>query len=156
MIKVEDIVDFKQETVKEITQCCKKLDALCMQYSEIEGISAISDLEILKRKFVGEFQYFAKLFSNVKKYKGASHTYLEDQRKQIKAEGINLIMVDKKNITAAKELVYDTEFYKERIEVIQSLIKFFIKTENMYDYYTSVFQSIIQSVSIASKEKIIN
>jgi hypothetical protein len=65
-------------------------------------------------------------------------------------------MVDKKNITAAKELVYDTEFYKDRIEVIQSLIRFFIKTENMYDYYTSVFQSIIQSVSIASKEKNIN
>jgi hypothetical protein len=158
MIKVEDIVDFKQETVQEISQCCKKLDGLCREYSEIDGIGAIGDLEILKRRFVGEFQYFAKLFSHVKKYKGASHTYLEDQRKQIKAEGINKVMAEKGNlsITAAKELVYDTDFYKQRIDVIQSLIKFFIKTENMYDYYTSVFQSIIQSVSIASKEKNIN
>jgi len=78
---------------------------------------------------------------------------LTETRKRIKSEAIALLMADGFKQTMAMEMVYCSDYYKERITLIQSLIEFFIKAENLFDFYTYTLQSIVQSVSIASKEK---
>ncbi|MEX0597431.1 MAG: hypothetical protein WD512_13130 [Candidatus Paceibacterota bacterium] len=155
-LRVSDIVKgFEKEDLEKLKDSMKILNDICDEYSDIESIISAHDLDELKRKFVGHFQFFSKMFSKVKRYKGASHTYLEEERKRIKAEAIENMLEggDAKNITAAKELVYSFNYYVERIDLLQSLLEFFIKSENMYDYYLNTLQSIIQSISVASKER---
>jgi hypothetical protein len=78
---------------------------------------------------------------------------LTETRKRIKSEGVAILMNEGFKQTMAMEMVYCSEYYKDRITLIQSLIEFFIKAENLFDFYTYTLQSIVQSVSVASKEK---
>lgn len=155
-LKVGDIVrDFKESDLKGIVDSMKVLNNICKDYADIKSIRSANEMDTLKRDFIGHFQHFAEMFSKVKRYKGSSHTYLEEERKRIKSEAIRKMLESKEanNVTAAKELVYSYDYYIDRIDLLQDLLKFFIKTENMYDYYSDTLQCIIQSISVAGKEK---
>lgn len=108
----------------------------------------------MKRRYISELQYYTTLFSKVRKFKGESYTYLTETRKRVKSEAVAILMSEGFKQTMAMEMVYCSDYYKDRITLIQRLIEFFIKAENLFDFYTYTLQSIVQSVSVASKEKV--
>lgn len=152
-LKVQDLIPLTEQNVKEIQESLIRLAKLTEEYSNSREFFSIEFLEGIKRNYISELQYYTSLFSKVRKFKGESYTYLTETRKRIKSEAIALLMADGFKQTMAMEMVYCSDYYKERITLIQSLIEFFIKAENLFDFYTYTLQSIVQSVSIASKEK---
>lgn len=154
-IKVGDVIDIKQSTINKIVEELKQLSELRDSY--VGCGNDIVALEGIKREMGSRLTFVAELFSNVKKYKSGNHTYLEDRRKQLKAS-IMKKMYEDKNMTKSdvKELVYDNEEYKAYMDTIMKLKKRFIEFEEVYNSYQSLYQSIIQSISVLGKSVIFN
>ena len=142
------IIDFPIAKVLEIKGYLDRLDALVLEY--IYTSDPLS-LESLKRKLIGELSSFAELYAFVRSYKSGTHSYVEEERKSLKARCIkNMTEVSH---TKAAELVYDSEAYKAGIRKVEDIRAYFLKVEMKYDIYTRTLDAIIQSTSIAYKEK---
>lgn len=154
VIKVRDIVEYLTEkNVEDISKSLARLSGIAAEYYNQEDIYDVELLEKLKRRLVGELLYLNTLYNITKSQKDATHTYMSEARKRIKAEAINVLLAEGKKITLAETLVYASPYYTVRIEVLEALKRFCIKVENLRDTYESVLNSVIQSVSISSKEK---
>lgn len=111
-------------------------------------------LEELKRKLLSELQYYTELVARVKTYKAGQTGYLEEHRKRIKSEAIDE-MVTNKNIkkTTAELTVYNDELYKAKLKELEKLRTFFIKAEDLQKHFNRVLDAVIQSISVAAKER---
>lgn len=152
-LKVSDLVNFTKKEFDKLKGSMLRLRDISKAYHEMDDYSDVMRLEEIKRNFNAELQYFATLYAGVRKFKGDTHSYLAEQRKTFKAEAMTLLINGGYAQTAAEKLSYGTEYYKKRVELLQDLTEFFIRVETMYDVYTTTLQAIIQSVSIAGKEK---
>lgn len=152
-LKVSDLVNFTKKDFDEIRGSLKRLDEITKEYYSMHSLTDLYGLEDIKRRLNAELQFFTSLYSCVRKFKGDSHSYLAEQRKTFKAEAMSLLIEGGYTQTAAEKLAYGTNYYKRRVELMQDLTEFFIKVEAMHDHYTTTLQAVIQSVSIAGKEK---
>lgn len=149
-LRVSDIVPFDKHTYEETHKTIKELDNLAKEYRGCYDNP--HELERIKREFLGYLSYFATLYAKVKPFKGSTHVYLDEQRKRCKAECIEILLSEKFSATNAANIVYSHPYYVERIRLMEDIKQFFILTENLYELYNMTFNSIVQSISVASKE----
>jgi hypothetical protein len=153
-IKVSDIVEnLTEDQVQDISKALQRLSNLTAEYTTQTDIYDVDYLERLKRMFVSELLYLNSVYNITKGQKDESFTYMTAARKRIKAETINLLLAEGKKITYAETIVYAHPYYTSRLSVLEAIKKFCIKVENLRDFYEGVLNSIIQSVSVSSKEK---
>lgn len=152
-LKVSDLVSgFTDKEYREINELIKTLWALSNRYQSMAEINNVEELEKIKREFNGHMQRFSTLFASVKKYKDSNFQYLGEHRKRFKAAAVKRLLDEGKNATNANNLVYDSEYYVERVELMEDLVGFFTKVDLFYNQCEDTFRAIIQSISIASKE----
>lgn len=152
-LKVSDVIPLSEQTVKDISFSLARLADIAKDYYAADEDCDVLLLEKLKRSLLGELQYINTLYSKTRRFKGESFTYLSEQRKALKSASIKILMDGGMKISAAEVFVYDSEYYKERITLMNELVQFFLKTEHLIEHYNNVVHSIIQSVSIAGKER---
>ena len=111
-----------------------------------------NQLEIIKRKFDSQMQHLSTYYAKIKKFKGGQHVYLDEVRKKIKGEALQLLLDEGHKVTSAETLVYKTDYYVKRINLMENIKEFMIKTELLYDRFEATFNAIIQSYSTARKE----
>ena len=151
-IKVSDLVNLSKETYKETHTIIKKLSELSSEYHNMTDFYDPYILEKIKRQFDSYMQSFSVHYAKIKKFKGSQHVYLDEVRKKIKAEAMQILLDEGTKITAADSLVYKSEYYVKRINLMEDIKEFMIFTEEIYDRYNTTFQSIIQSSATARKE----
>lgn len=156
-IKVQDIVPFTEDNMKELKEVQERLKVLSVRYKNADN--RLFELEEIKRELLGELNFYAPLYAKVRSYKNGQHAYLEDQRKRVKAEImlkiVNTMSEGQKkpvSFTNATEIVYANEEYIEYVSLMEKMKKLFIEAELLYDHYAKVLDSIVQSISVASKE----
>ena len=150
-LKVSDLIPFEQESYQEIIATIKVLSNLTEEYRQTYSLDK---METIKREFNAYLERFAVLYSQTKAYKGDTHTYLSEHRKRFKGETMDILMnKDGYNATAAEKLVYSHPYYTKRLDLLEDITEFFIRTELLFDRYNVTLQSIIQSISVASREK---
>lgn len=148
-VKLTDLISLPSDYVENVAKSMGKLEDLTKHYI---GTHSLQELEIIKRKFVAELQYFTELYSKSKRYKGTNHTYFETQIKRIKAEAIEILKVEGLKPTAAEVACYGSPYYTERVNKLEEARSSFIHIEEKYSQYNSTLQAIIQSISVANKE----
>lgn len=150
-LTTQDVVpSFRISLQDNILKSLDKLNAMVQLYNNTDSLF---ELESLKKEMNSELVYFATLYAKCRAYKGPNHTYLEREVKELKAQALNKLMSEQgMRVTAAESLVYDSEFYKERLRVIKQLIMFLIKVEELYNRYDYTLTCIVQSVSVGGKE----
>lgn len=148
-IKFEDLVKIKAKTLDEIKISMDKMEDLTKSYLKTDDVFG---LEGLKKLFVAELQYFARLYADIKSFKGPNHTYFENQRKKVKAEALDLLTAEGLKVTAAESKVYGTAYYSERIKILEKYTPVFIAVELRYEQYNNTLQAIVQSISVANKD----
>ena len=151
-LRVSDLVDFKESDYKLAKSTMVELDVLCDTYSSMIEVSNPTELDKLKRKFVSHMSTLTNIYATIKAFKGSNHTYLEECRKEFKAEAYQILIDDGVGSTAANNIVYRQPYYKDRISLMKDLKAFFIKVDEKYTFYTTVLQLIQQTVSIISKD----
>lgn len=150
-LKVSDVIpSIKEKLIIDVNTSLKKMNDINNRYINTDSLF---DLEIIKKELNSELIYFATLFSKTKSFKGSNHTYFEREIKEIKALAITKIMAeDNLKVSTAEAVVYNSNYYNKRIEIIKKLIPIFIKVEEMYERYNSLLTCIIQSISVQSKD----
>jgi len=151
-LKVSDLVNLKKEDFVQTKNILKSLALLSEEYHLMEDMYDPNQLEIIKRNFDREMQHLATYFSKVKKFKGSSHTYLDDVRKKIKGEALQILLDEGAKITSAETLVYKSKYYLDRVNLMEDIKEFMINVELMYERYDTTYNSIVQSLSTAKKE----
>ena len=151
-LKVGDLIPLSKDTYDQTLECIEKLTNLSIEYSNMTDFYDPFQLEEIKRKWNGYMTQFAVCFSKIKKFKGSQHVYCDEVRKEIKSQALQLLLDEGVKVTSAESLVYGTEYYKERVLLIQDVKEFFIKTDLLYERFEYTFQAIIQSLSTARKE----
>lgn len=151
-LKVSDLVDISKEDYIATNNIIKILKDLSGQYHTMTDFYDPHQLEIIKRQFDSQMQSLAVYYAKIKKFKGSSHTYLDEVRKKIKGEALDILLSEGVKVTSAESLVYKTDYYVKRINLMEDIKEFMIMTELMYDRFDSTFNSIIQSYSTARKE----
>ncbi len=152
-LKISDVVTgITAKDVGSITECTKNLEELRRKYSSTFGPQ---EMDLLKREFIAHLQRLGVLYSKVRAYKGSNHNYCEEELKKIKAETIKMSKDTHLVSTLADaERIYSMDkLYLEKLALIRSLVAVFVKTEVMYNHYNAVLQSIIQSISVAGKDR---
>jgi hypothetical protein len=148
-ISVADLVDIKESTMVKLKEVMDILTNLSKVYTQTDDITA---LEVLKREFLSNLQYMAGLYAKIKVYKGSNHTYLETAIKKFKAETIDILLTEGHRITTADKSVYVHTHYTSRMAVAEKIIAFCLTVELAYEQYNLTLNSIIQSISVASKD----
>ena len=120
-LKVSDLVDFKEADYKLGKSTIKELKELSNEYSNSTDSTDPNELDLIKRKFISHMATLTQVYSKVKAFKGANHSYLEDSRKQFKAEAYLKLRDEGVGSTEANTTVYGTEYFKERIELMEKL-----------------------------------
>ena len=151
-LKVSDLVNLSREDFLETKRILKNLISLSNDYHSMDDMYDPNQLEIIKRKFDREMQHLAPKFAKVKKFKGSSHTYLDDVRKKIKGEALQILLDEGAKITSAETLVYKSKYYIDRVNLMEDIKEFMISVELMYERFDTTYNSIIQSLSSAKKE----
>jgi len=151
-LKVSDLVPLSKDNYTNTSICLKVLASLAKEYHEMSDMYDPYELERIKRAFDSEMQNLSVHYAAVKKFKGNQHVYLDEVRKRVKAEALELLLDEGVKITAAGDLVYKSEYYTKRISLMEDIKEFMIKVELLYERYNMTFQSIIQSLSSAKKE----
>lgn len=152
-LKVSSLVNFTEEDWNLANITISKLDVLTKEYSELEDAVDPNVLDSLKRRFLAHMSTLTSVYSKVKAFKGANHSYLEDARKQFKAEALNILIKDEgAKVTEAKESVYAHEYYKERIRLTERIREFFIKVDEYHEFFSGVLNLMQQTISIVSKD----
>ena len=148
-----DIIRFPIGKVTEIEEVMSLLDECVNEYRiTYDPIT----LENIKRDLIGHLSYFAELYAFVRSFKSGTHSYVEEERKALKARCIKAMVstaTEKTSFAKAADLVYDSDLYKSGIEKIESIRAYFLKIEYKFDVYTRTLDAIIQSTSISYKEK---
>ncbi len=93
------------------------------------------------------------VYAKVKAFKGSNQSYLEDARKQFKAETLKILINDEGvKITEAKEVAYAHPYYIQRITLTEKIRSFFIEVDEMHEFFTNVLSLMQQTISIVSKD----
>ena len=151
-LKVSDLIDLSQEDYTQTNSILGNLLTLSKEYHNMVDMYDPNQLEIIKRKFDSQMQHLSPFYAKIKKFKGAQHVYLDEVRKKIKGEALQILLDEGQKVTSAETLVYKTEYYTKRINLMENIKEFMIKTELLYDRFEATFNSIIQSYSTAKKE----
>lgn len=151
-LKVSDLVDLSKEDYVNTNTILNNLLSLSKEYHEMVDMYDPNQLEIIKRKFDSQMQHLSTYYAKIKKFKGGTHTYLDEVRKKIKGEALEILLDEGHKVTSAETLVYKTDYYVKRINLMENIKEFMIKTELLYERFEATFNSIIQSYSTAKKE----
>lgn len=151
-LKVSDLVDLTQEDYINTNKVLSNLLIISAEYHSMTDMYDPYQLEIIKRKFDSQMQHLSAHYAKIKKFKGGQHVYLDEVRKKIKGKALQLLLDEGCKVTSAETLVYKTEYYVKRINLMENIKEFMIKTELLYDRFESTFNSIVQSLSSAKKE----
>lgn len=151
-LKVSNLIDLAQDDYIQTNKVLNNLLSLSAEYHNMVDMYDPNQLEIIKRKFDSQMQHLSPHYAKIKKFKGSQHVYLDEVRKKIKGEALQLLLDSGEKITAADTLVYKTEYYTERIKLMENIKEFMIKTELLYDRFEATFNSIIQSYATARRE----
>lgn len=151
-LKVSDLINLSQDDYINTNKTLSNLLALSKEYHNMVDLYDPNQLEIIKRKFDSNMQHLAGQYAKIKKFKGGTHTYLDEVRKKIKGEALQILLDEGQKVTSAETLVYKTVYYTDRIMLMENIKEFMIKTELLYDRFEATFNSIIQSYSSARKE----
>ncbi len=152
-VKVSDLISLTEKDYRDTNDLLKKLTELSNEYHNMTDMYDPNLLEVIKRKFNSYMQRLAVCYSKIKKYKGSQHVYLDEARKKIKGEALQILLDEGAKVTSAETLVYKTRYYTERIKLMEDIKEFMIKTELLYERFEYTFSSIVQSYSAARKEK---
>lgn len=151
-LKVSDLIALTETDYITTNTLLKNLQDLSKEYHDMSDMYDPNQLEIIKRKFDSHMQSLAVYYAKIKKFKGAQHVYLDEVRKKIKGEALQLLLDEGQKVTSAETLVYKTDYYVQRINLMENIKEFMIKTELLYDRFEATFNSIIQSYSTARRE----
>jgi hypothetical protein len=151
-LKVSDLVDLSKEDYVNTNTILNNLLVLSKEYHDMVDMYDPNQLEIIKRKFDSQMQHLSTYYAKIKKFKGGTHTYLDEVRKKIKGEALQILLDEGNKVTSAETLVYKTDYYVKRINLMENIKEFMIKTELLYERFEATFNSIIQSYSTAKKE----
>lgn len=151
-LKVSDLINLSEKDYTETNTYLKHLQELSKEYHNMTDMYDPNQLETIKRKFDSYMQSLAVYYARIKKFKGSQHVYLDEVRKKIKGEALQILLDEGQKVTSAETLVYKTEYYTERINLMENIKEFMIKTELLYDRFESTFNSIVQSYATARKE----
>lgn len=153
-LKVGDIVkNFTDVEVKNTSLILNKLKELGDEYANLQDMATPERLEEMKREIGSYLTSLSTYYSKIKCYK-SNHEYLEEERKQIKSDAIKLLVDNKSmSVAAAEKVVYSEDFYKDRVELLQKVKKFFWNVELKYQRYSETLRDIYQSVSQLAAEK---
>lgn len=151
-LKVSDLVALSKEDYLNTNEITKKLLDLSRQYHQMSDFYDPHQLEIIKRQFDSHMQSFSTYYAKIKKFKGSSHTYLDEVRKKIKGDALQMLLDDGVKVTSAETLVYKTEYYVKRINLMEDIKEFMIRTELLYERFEYTFNAIIQSYGAARRE----
>lgn len=155
-LKVSDLINLSQEDYINTNAILNNLLELSKEYHNMVDMYDPNQLEIIKRKFDSQMQHLSPYYAKIKKFKGSQHVYLDEVRKKIKGESLQLLLDEGHKVTSAETLVYKTDYYVKRISLMENIKEFMIKTELLYDRFEATFNSIIQSYSTAKMEMINN
>lgn len=151
-LKVSDLVDLSKEDYLQTNLLINNLLALSKEYHSMVDMYDPNQLEIIKRKFDSYMQNLAVSYAKIKKFKGSQHVYLDEVRKKIKGEAMQLLLDEGQKVTSAETLVYKTDYYVKRVNLMEDIKEFMLKTELLYERFEYTFNAIIQSYSTARKE----
>lgn len=151
-LKVSDLIDLSQEDYVSTNTILNNLLSLSKDYHMMVDMYDPNQLEIIKRKFDSQMQHLSPYYAKIKKFKGAQHVFLDEVRKKIKGEALQLLLDEGHKVTSAETLVYKTDYYVKRINLMENIKEFMIKTELLYERFEATFNAIIQSYSTAKKE----
>lgn len=149
-LKVHDVCSLTKQEIMQIHETYERLNVLCKEY--FQDASNLFAVDELKRRFLAELGNYVEHFAKVRSFKSGSHVYLEDQRKRLKSDAIEHMVKSGEKRTVAEVMVYSSQYYKERFDLLEKLKAWFIKYEFKYDYYNRVLDSMIQSISVGGKE----
>ena len=152
-LRVSDVIPLKESTVKDISDSLGRLATIAKDYYEASEDFDVNAFERIKRSLLGELQYINTLYCKTKKFKNENHTYLVAQRKAIKGAAIKILLDQGMKITAAEVMVYNSPYYRDRMELMESLVEFFLKTEHLIEQYNQLVHCVIQSISVMSRER---
>lgn len=151
-LKVTDLVDYPEKFFIQVKDCINELKAQSKEYVEMDNLYDLEGLEKIKRKMTAQLELLAEHHARTKKFKTGGD-YLEEVRKFIKSEAINLIVdAEKISVNQAEKVVYDYSYYKDRVALMSGVKAFFIKVEVLYKHYQDVLSSVIQSIASGKKE----
>lgn len=153
-LKVSDIVrNFTHDDLVNTMTILGELKEIGDEYADLNNPTTPDRLEEMKRKVGGYLTSLSTYYAKIKCYK-FNNDYLEEERKQIKSEAVKLLVLNHgKSESAAEKVVYAEDYYKDRVELLQKLKKFFWDVELKYDRYRDVLRSIYQSVSNLKEER---
>ena len=168
-LKVSDLVSFSKQDYELAKVVIRELELLIKGgtkrvgeesvvvtgYYQMQGSQNPTELEDLKIKFLSHMSTLTDIYAKVKAFKGNDHVYLSDARKEFKAEALKLLLRDPKEsvkITEAKEIVYASEYYKDRIHLTEQIRKFFIEVDEKYEFFSTVLSLLQQTISVVSKD----
>lgn len=153
-LKVETIVkNFTEKDFKNTETILNYLKRLGSEYANLDDMASPERLEQIKREMGSYLTSLATYYSKIRCFK-SNHEYLEEARKQIKSESIKMIIDrDGGSTASAEKIVYDEEFYIERVELLHKLKRFFYNVELKYDRYKDTLRDIYQSIAQLSAER---
>lgn len=151
-LRVSDLINLSQEDYEQTNIILKNLLNLSAEYHNMVDMYDPNQLEIIKRKFDSQMQHLSPYYAKIKKFKGSQHVYLDEIRKKIKGEALQLLLDEGQKVTSAESLVYKTDYYVKRISLMENIKEFMLKTEMLYERFEATFNAIIQSYSTARKE----
>lgn len=151
-LRVSDLINLSQEDYEQTNIILKNLLNLSAEYHDMVDMYDPNQLEIIKRKFDSQMQHLSPYYAKIKKFKGSQHVYLDEIRKKIKGEALQLLLDEGQKVTSAESLVYKTDYYVKRINLMENIKEFMLKTEMLYERFEATFNAIIQSYSTARKE----
>ena len=151
-LKVSDLINLSQEDYEQTNISLKGLLNLSSEYHNMVDMYDPNQLEIIKRKFDSQMQHLSPFYAKIKKFKGSQHVYLDEIRKKIKGEALQLLLDEGQKVTSAESLVYKTDYYVKRISLMENIKEFMLKTEMLYERFEATFNAIIQSYATARRE----
>lgn len=152
-VRISDLIRFSEVDYKETKKTLATMNEMVREY--VANKENLDELEGLKRRFNSYLVYLATYYSKIRCFR-ENFEYLEAQRKRIKSESIDHIMKnseEKISISAAEKVVYSSQYYIDRITLIEQLKQFFYLVDLSYQNYQDTQRSIYQSISLLSKEK---
>ena len=120
-LKVSDLIDLSQEDYINTNGILNKLLSLSKEYHDMTDMYDPNQLEIIKRKFDSQMQHLSTYYAKIKKFKGGQHVYLDEVRKKIKGEALQLLLDEGYKVTSAETLVYKTDYYVSRINLMENI-----------------------------------
>ena len=151
-LKVSDLVNLSKEDYLQTNILINNLLTLSNEYHNMVDMYDPNQLEIIKRRFDSQMQHLSPYYAKIKKFKGSQHVYLDEVRKKIKGEAMQLLLDEGQKVTSAETLVYKTDYYVKRVNLMEDIKEFMLKTELLYERFEYTFNAIIQSYSTAKKE----